>query len=94
MIVCSYLHEGYLFKFRSRFGKELTRNIICIDYPQEFEVEQIRQYPRIGVDLDVEVALGNEKMLGKIRGISEKGCFLELNKMVSARIVCNFHSSK
>ena len=32
----AYMHEGYLFTFRSRFNKKLIRNIVCIDYPGTF----------------------------------------------------------
>ena len=39
----AYLHDGYLFTFKSRFYKKLIRNIICIDYPETFEVEQLEK---------------------------------------------------
>ena len=83
MIICSYAFEGYLFTFNSQFQKHFSKNIICIDYPHEFDVEQVRKYPRIRVNLDVEVVLDEQKITGRIRDISEDGCLLELPKMVS-----------
>src|SRR5208337_2255484 len=38
----AYLYDGYLFTFKSQFNRKLINNIICIDYPEQFEVEQLR----------------------------------------------------
>ncbi len=83
MVICSYAFEGYLFTFKSEFQKEFSRNIICIDYPHEFEVEQIRKHPRIKVNLDAEIVMGDQTVMGRVRDISEGGCLLEIPKMIS-----------
>ena len=79
-IYCVYFHEGYLYKFRSRFGQVLINDIVCMDYPKFFEAKQLRKHPRIRVNLETESVIGDERRLinGDIKDISKGGCCLEL----------------
>jgi c-di-GMP-binding flagellar brake protein YcgR len=79
----AYLYDGYLFTFRSRFNKKLIRNIICIDYPENFEVEQLRTEPRVRVNLEAALNISDLKLSGLVKDISEIGCSFELPKIIS-----------
>ncbi len=82
-LMVAYLHEGYLFTFDSRFGKELIKNIVCIDYPATFQVENLREAPRIKVNLDAAGSVSGSQFTGTIKDLSETGCLLEIPKIVS-----------
>jgi c-di-GMP-binding flagellar brake protein YcgR len=79
----AYLHEGYLFTFRSRFNKKLIRNIVCIDYPEHFEVEQLRKEQRVKVNLEAALIISDLKLSGHVKDISETGCSFEVPKIIS-----------
>jgi c-di-GMP-binding flagellar brake protein YcgR len=79
----AYLHDGYLFTFKSRFNKKLIRNIICIDYPATFEVEQLRKEQRVRVNLEAALIISDLNLSGHVKDISETGCSFELPKIIS-----------
>jgi hypothetical protein len=79
----AYLYDGYLFTFKSRFNKKLIRNIICIDYPENFEVEQLRKEHRVRVNLEAALCISDLELSGHVRDISETGCSFELPKIIS-----------
>ena len=79
----AYLYDGYLFTFKSRFNKKLIRNIICIDYPENFEVEQLRNEQRVKVNLEAGLCISDMKLSGHVKDISETGCSFELPKIIS-----------
>lgn len=79
----AYMYEGYLFTFRSRFNKRLIKNIICIDYPDNFEVEQVRTESRVKVNLEAILSISDLTLPGLVRDISEFGCLFELPKIIS-----------
>jgi len=79
----AYLYDGYLFTFKSRFNKKLIRNIICIDYPGDFEVEQLRTEPRVKVNLAAALRISDLSQSGLVKDISETGCSIELPKIIS-----------
>ena len=79
----AYLHDGYLFTFKSRFNRELVKNVICIDYPFTFEVEQLRDAPRIKVNLEAAANINDIKLSGIVKDISETGCSVQLLKIIS-----------
>lgn len=93
-LMIAYVHEGYLFTFRSRFDRELISNIICIEYPNTFKVEQLREAPRIKVNLDAEISISDTKLPGMIKDISTTGCSAEIPKIISLfkglRLVLSF----
>jgi hypothetical protein len=82
-LLVAYLYEGYLFTFKSRFNRKLIMNIVCIDYPTDFQVEQIRSEPIVKVNLEATVYISNINFEGLVREISEFSCLLELPKIVS-----------
>jgi hypothetical protein len=79
----AYLYDGYLFTFRSRFNKKLIRNIICIDYPEKFEVEQLRTEWRVRVNLQAVLDISDLKLSWHVKDLSETGCSFELPKIIS-----------
>lgn len=90
---CRYLYEGCLFTFQSTFRKEFLKNIILIQYPATFELEQLRKHPRIRVNLEVSVSGMEFSASGRVKDISEGGCLLELPKgsiLKGSRLVTAF----
>ncbi len=79
----AYLYDGYLFTFKSRFYKKLIKNIICIDYPETFQVEQLRKETRVRVNLEAELVISDMELPGLVKDISEDGCSFELPKIIS-----------
>jgi c-di-GMP-binding flagellar brake protein YcgR len=79
----AYLYDGYLFTFKSRFNRKLIKNIICIDYPEKFEVEQLRTEWRVRVNLEAVLCMNDLKIAGLVKDLSETGCSFELPKIIS-----------
>ncbi len=79
----AYLYDGYLFTFKSRFNRKLIRNIVCIDYPETFETEQLRTEPRVRVNLEAALHISDLKLSGLVKDLSETGCSFELPKIIS-----------
>jgi c-di-GMP-binding flagellar brake protein YcgR len=79
----AYLYDGYLFTFKSRFNKKLIKNIICIDYPVNFVVEQLRMEPRVKVNLAAALCISDLNLSGLVKDISGSGCSFELPKIIS-----------
>ncbi len=79
----AYLHDGYLFTFKSRFNRELIKNIICIDYPEAFEVEQLRDAHRVKVSLQATANISDIKLPAVVKDISETGCSVQIPKIIS-----------
>lgn len=51
---CSYFSSGFLYVFQSRCRQSVLRNIVCIEYPQRWEVKQLRKHRRIRVNIETE----------------------------------------
>lgn len=79
-ILCSYFVEGWLYRFKSRFGQGLAHNIVCIEYPRHIEAKNLRKHPRIKVNLEAMSLIGKDGRLinSIITDISKGGCCLEL----------------
>jgi hypothetical protein len=82
-LLVAYMHEGYLFTFKSRFFKKLINNIICIDYPEEFQVEQLRKETRVRVNLEAKLTIGDTTISAYVKDLSDDGCSFELPKILS-----------
>lgn len=83
---CMYFHEGGVYKFRSRFRDFPIEDVACIEFPVEVDSRQLRQYPRIKVNLEAEIAIGNAGQLvnADVMDISEGGCSLEFPSLIPA----------
>ncbi len=79
----AYLYNEYLFTFKSRFNRKLIRNIICIDYPENFEVEQLSNQSKVKVSLEATLDISSMKLSGNVKELSETGCLFELPKIIS-----------
>jgi hypothetical protein len=82
-LLVAYVYEGYLFTFKSRFNKKLIMNIICIDYPEDFEIQQVRLDQRVKVNLEAALCISDINLSGLVKDISETGCSFELPKIIS-----------
>jgi len=78
-----YLYNEYLFRFKSRFNRKLIKNIICIDYPENFEVEQLSTETKVKVNLEAALNVSEMELSGQVKEISESGCLFELPKIIS-----------
>ena len=83
-IICIYLHEGCVYKFRSRFRDIPIKDVACIDFPIEFETQQLRKYPRVKVNLEADISLADTSQAIKadIVDISEGGCCVEFQSLI------------
>jgi hypothetical protein len=77
-----YLHEGRLFTFKSHFHKTLINNMICIDYPKDFQIENLRREERIKVNLDAVMTVDDMNNSGFIKDLSYNGCLFQLSKII------------
>jgi hypothetical protein len=93
-LLAAYLHDGYLFTFKSRFNRKLIMNIICIDYPETFEVEQLRTESRVKVNLDATLKVNDLNLNGFVKDLSTTGCMFEIPKIISlfkgAEVIATF----
>jgi len=82
--LCSYFNDGTLHTFRSRYLRHLPGDIVCIDYPKEVQVRQIRKHRRIRVNIETEFTVCGtvDLFLADIADISQGGCRLILNQRV------------
>ena len=84
---CSYFNEGYRYNFLSRYRSHVLDDIVCIEYPSEAVVQQIRKYRRIRVNIETKFAvIGSPNWLsGDMSDISKGGCRLVLKSEVSIK---------
>jgi c-di-GMP-binding flagellar brake protein YcgR len=77
---CSYFTEGYRYNFLSRYRRHVLRDIVCIEYPKEVDLHQIRKHRRIKVNIETKFAvLGAPNWFSaEMADISEGGCRLIL----------------
>jgi c-di-GMP-binding flagellar brake protein YcgR len=80
-LLCRYFNNGFIYTFHSRYRTRLRKDVVCIDYPRILEVNQLRQYPRIRVNIETECTVcGTVVFPAKMADISQGGCRLILNK--------------
>jgi len=79
----TYVYNEYSFKFESRFYRKLIRNIICIDYPDNFQVEQLTTEAKVKVNLEAALMVSDLELSGHVKEVSETGCLFELPKIIS-----------
>ncbi|SFM46104.1 flagellar brake protein [Thermodesulforhabdus norvegica] len=81
---CWYIHEGTMYKFSSTIKEKIKDGITFLEYPERFEIEMLRKYPRITVNLETRSHLGKkrEEYAGSIVDISSGGCRLEVETIV------------
>ena len=79
----TYVYNEYSFKFESRFYRKLIRNIICIDYPDNFQVEQLTTEAKVKVNLEAALMVSDLELSGHVKEVSETSCLFELPKIIS-----------
>jgi len=78
-----YVYNEYSFKFESSFVRKLIKNIICIDYPDNFEVEQLSTEAKVKVNLEAVLSVSDLELSGHVKEVSETSCLFELPKIIS-----------
>lgn len=75
-IRCSYLLEGEVYGFLSRVRKQMEEGLCLIEYPKTFEQTRLRNHPRIRVNIETRMVVGqgHEPMLVTMADISATGC--------------------
>ncbi|MFZ2448042.1 MAG: PilZ domain-containing protein [Syntrophobacteraceae bacterium] len=83
--MCSYFDSGWLYTFRTRCGQRVLKDVICVDYPGELEVKQIRKHRRIRVNIETEfMGPGSATPFpADMKDISHGGCCLGFQPMVA-----------
>jgi c-di-GMP-binding flagellar brake protein YcgR len=84
-ILCSFADEGDLYHFQSKIQTTIGKGLTFIDYPEDFEVEALRKYHRIQVNIEVALHLRGmrEPVKAVMKDISEGGCYINLHSLVS-----------
>jgi hypothetical protein len=80
--LCSYFCDGNLYIFHSRCRRYLTDDVMCIEYPREVEVRQIRKDRRIRVNIEAKLVVSDtgESFLADLTDISRGGCRVNINQ--------------
>jgi len=80
--LCSYFCDGNLYIFHSRCRRYLTDDVMCIEYPREVEVRQIRKDRRIRVNIETKLVVSDtgESFLADLTDISRGGCRVNINQ--------------
>jgi c-di-GMP-binding flagellar brake protein YcgR len=81
---CCYFNEGYQYTFISRYRCHALREIVCIEYPRDVNIYQVRKHRRIKVNIGTKFAiLGVPHWLsGDMADISKGGCRLIVKSKV------------
>lgn len=87
-ILCAYMQDGCVYRFKSRFREVLIYDTVCIDYPKSFKADQLRMHPRVKVNLEAVSVIGEQQKLmnGEIKDISMGGCCLELPGVIPVSV--------
>lgn len=82
--VCTFLHEGEIYRFQSRLRSFVGDDLAIIEYPQQFEFEQLRKHHRISVNIDCHLHMNGVRgsVGGTIQDISEGGCSLSIGQLI------------
>ena len=80
--LCAYFNDGILYSFNSRYRKHLINNVVCIEYPKEVEVRQVRKHRRIRVNIETEYSISGTlgSFVADMADISRGGCLLVSNQ--------------
>ena len=81
--ICSCFVDGHLYSFHSRYKRHLNDDVVCIEYPSEVEIKQVRKHRRIKVNIETELSLCGltDTYSGDILDISQGGCRLVLHTL-------------
>jgi c-di-GMP-binding flagellar brake protein YcgR len=81
--ICSYFVDGYLYSFYSRYRRHLIDDVVCIEYPSEIDIKQVRKHRRIKVNIETELSVPGltDTYTGDMLDISQGGCRLVLHTL-------------
>ncbi len=81
---CWFLKDGIKYSFESFILKKLDDGLTFIDYPKYFDVERLRKYERVKVNLETRFKIDDQKEFhkGSILDISQGGCMLKTDSLV------------
>jgi c-di-GMP-binding flagellar brake protein YcgR len=88
-VICSFFFEGDIYRFPSRKQRELGGGLTLLEYPTKFQVENVRKFHRIQVNIETHFCIENtltdaplvqkrrdEVAKANLVDISEGGCYL------------------
>jgi c-di-GMP-binding flagellar brake protein YcgR len=80
--LCSYFSDGNLYIFKSRYRRYLGEDVMCIEYPRDVEVRQIRKDRRIRVNIETKLVVSDttDSFLVDLADISRGGCRVVVNQ--------------
>jgi len=94
-VICSFFYEGDIYRFPSKIQRALGGGLTLIDYPGKFQVENVRKYHRIQVNIEtrfyIENTLTNAPSVRRrqddvtkanLVDISEGGCYLVVSSLL------------
>lgn len=91
-IKCKYMLNGEVYGFHSSVRKHMEDGLCLIEYPETFEQTGLRNHPRIRVNIETRMVVGqrNEALTGSIVDISATGCRVTIPHLfgVSANTQC------
>lgn len=89
--ICSFFHDGDIYRFESKIKKSLGDGLSLIAYPAEFQIENIRKAHRVQVNIEAQFSVADGAPgvpsdprrrevypKGDIVDISQGGCHLIL----------------
>ena len=88
-VICSFFYEGDIYRFPSHIQRALGEGLTLIAYPSRFQIENVRKYHRIQVNIETRFYIENtlvdapavrkrqdDVAKATLVDISEGGCFL------------------
>lgn len=94
-VICSFFYEGDIYRFPSKIQRALGGGLTLIDYPTRFQVENVRKYHRVQVNIETRFALENtltnasavqkrsdDIVKASMVDLSEGGCYLVIPSLM------------
>ncbi len=83
-VSCWLFHEGTVYKFDTVVKGTLPERLTLLEYPSKVDIEQLRKFIRIQVNLEAEFRIRNAVYKGSVVDISEGGCQLHGDSIIIA----------
>ena len=82
-LICWLFQDGDIYRFNSKFLK-VENKLAFLAYPTEVEIEQVRQFHRIQVNIEVNIHIEEARETAKavMQDISEGGCYMAISSLI------------
>ena len=73
--ICMFFHDGEVYRFRTKVKQTLGGGLMLVDYPAAFEVEAVRKFHRVQVNVEArfQLAFASDTQSAIVSDISEGG---------------------